>query len=136
MKRTAIILKKDLSLGQVGNISAILMAQAARAVPQALADCTLTDLDGQPHATPQYSIVILKANGADQLANTAATIRASQPELVVFAFGSVGQTLNNEFELYREKISNMRTAATGLVGTAVSGDDAAVRLATKKFSLM
>ncbi len=63
-------------------------------------------------------------------------IRTTQPELTVFGFSSVGQSLNNQFEVYREKISNLTTEACGLTGIAVSGEDAAVRLATKKFSVM
>jgi homoserine dehydrogenase len=69
------------------------------------------------------------------LQNTAAAIRAAQPSLVVFGFGAVGQSLNNQFDAYREKISGMTSAATGLVGIAVSGDDGAVREVTRKFSL-
>lgn len=135
-KRTAIIIKKDLSLGQVANVSALLMAEIARAVPETLAAATVTDLDGLNHAAPQFSIVVLKANGSEQLENTAATICAGQPELTVFGFGEVGQSLNNQFEVYREKISNLTTLACRLVGIVVSGEDAAVRTATKKFSVM
>lgn len=135
-KRTALILKRDLPPGQIGNICAILMAEVSRAVPETLATTKVTDLNGLNHAAPQFSIVVLKANGSEQLQNTAATIRTAQPELVVFGFGAVGQSLNNEFEIYREKISSLTTEASGLVGIAVSGEDAAVRQATKKFSVM
>ena len=133
-KRTAIILKRDLPPGQIGNVCAILMAEVSRAVPETLAATKVTDLDGLNHAAPQFSIVVLKANGSEQLQNTATTIRTTQPELVVFGFGAVGQGLNNEFEIYREKICSLTTEAAGLVGIAVSGEDAAVRQATKKFS--
>ncbi len=135
-KRTAIIIKKDLPVGQVANVSAILMAEIARAEPETLAAVTVTDRDGLNHAAPQFSVVVLKANSSEQLQNTAATIRATQPELTVFGFGAVGQSLNNQFEIYREKISNVTTEACGLVGIAVSGEDAAIRIATKKFSVM
>lgn len=135
-KRTAIIIKKDLPPGQAANVSAILMAEIARAVPETLAAVTVTDRDGLNHAAPQFSVVVLKANGSEQLQNTASTIRATQPELTVFGFGAVGQNLNNQFEVYREKIANLTTAASGLVGIVVSGEDAAVRTATKKFSVM
>lgn len=135
-KRTALIIKKDLPTGQAANVSAILMAEIARAVPETLAAVTVADLDGLNHAAPQFSVVVLKASGSEQLQNTAAAIRATQPELTVFGFGAVGQGLNNQFEVYREKISNLRTLACGLVGIVVSGEDAAVRTATKKFSLM
>jgi hypothetical protein len=135
-KRTALILKRDLPPGQIGNVCAILMAEVARAVPETLAEAKVIDLEGLPHAAPQFSIVVLKANGSDQLQNTAAAIRATQPELVVFGFGTVGQSLNNQFTVYRERISSLMTEVTGLVGIAVSGEDAAVRQATKKFSLM
>lgn len=68
-----------------------------------------------------------------QVANrktTAATIKANLPDLFVYACGAVGQGLNNQFELYRQKISSMTTVATGLVGIAP-----AVSQATKKSSL-
>jgi hypothetical protein len=134
-KRTAIIIKKDLPAGQIANISAILMAEVARAVPETLAAVPVTDRDGLNHAAPQFSVVVLKANGSEQLQNTAATIRTTQPGLTVFGFGALGQSLNNQFEVYREKISNLTTEACGLVGIAVAGEDAAVRMAAKKFSL-
>ena len=135
-KRTALIIKRDLPPGQIGNVCAILMAEIARAVPEALAETKVTDLDGLPHAAPQFSVVVLKANGSEQLQNTAAAVRAGQPELVVFGFGTVGQNLNNQFNIYREKISGLTTEGTGLVGIAISGEDAAVRTVTKKFSVM
>lgn len=135
-KRTALVLKRDLSPGQIGNVCAILMAEVSRAVPETLAATQVTDLNGLDHAAPQFSIVVLKANGSEQLQNTAAAIRTTQPELTVFGFGAVGQSLNNQFEVYRERISNLATEACGLVGIAVSGEDAAVRMATKKFSVM
>ncbi len=135
-KRTALILKRDLPPGQIGNVCAILMAEISRVVPDTLATTKVTDRNGLNHAAPQYSVVVLKANGGEQLQNTAASIRTTQPELVLFGFGSVGQSLNNEFEIYREKISSLTTEDCGLVGIAVSGEDAAVRQATKKFSVM
>ena len=135
-KRTALILKRDLPPGQIGNVCAILMAEVSRAVPETLATTKVTDLNGLNHAAPQFNVLVLKANGSEQLRNTVATIRTAQPELIVFGFSAVGQSLNNQFEVYREKISNLTTEACGLVGIAVSGEDAAVRMATKKFSLM
>lgn len=135
-KRTVLIVRKDLPSGQAANVSAILMAEIARTVPETLAAVTVTDRDGLHHAAPQFSIVVLKANGSEQLQNTAATIRTMRPELTVFGFGAVGQSLNNQFELYREKVSNLTTKACELVGIAVSGEDAAVRMATKKFSVL
>lgn len=134
--RTALIIKKDLPPGQIGNICGILMAEVAHAVPETLAAVAVTDLDGLKHAAPQFSIVVLKANGSEQLQNTAANIRTTQPELAVFGFSTVGQSLNNEFAVYREKVSSLTTEASGLVGIAISGEDAAVRQATRKFSLM
>jgi hypothetical protein len=136
IKRTALIVKRDLPPGQIGNVCAILMAEISRAVPDTLAATKVIDLNGLNHAAPQFSIVVLKANGSEQLQNTATAIRTTQPELTIFGFGTVGQSLNNEFEIYRAKISGLTTVASGLVGIAVSGEDVAVRLATKKFSVM
>lgn len=135
-KRTALILKRDLSPGQLGNVCAILMAEISRAAPDTLATAKVTDLDGLNHAAPQFSIVVLKANGSEQLRNTAKAIRTTQPDIIIFGFSSIGQSLNNEFGIYREKMSGLTTEASGLVGIAVSGEDAAVRQATKKFSVM
>ena len=134
--RTAIIVKKDLPIGQTGNICAILMAEIARAVPQTFATSRVTDRNGLNHAAPLFSIVVLKASGSEQLKNTAELIRASEPGLVVYGFSEIGQGLNNAFDSYLQTISKSATDATGLVGIAVSGEDAAVRLATKKFSVM
>ncbi len=112
------------------------MAEIARVVPDTFAASGVTDRNGLKHAAPQFSIVALKANGSEQLRNTVDLIRASEPDLVVFAFSEVGQSLNNAFDAYQQTISGMTTESTGLVGMAVSGSDEAVRRATKKFSVL
>ncbi len=136
MKRTALIINRDLSPGRIGNVCAILMAEIARVMPDALANAEVTDLDGLSHAAPQYSIVVLKANSSEQLQNIATATRADRPELHVFGFGAVGQNINNQFAIYQGQVANLTTADTQLMGLAISGDDSAVRQATKKFSVM
>jgi hypothetical protein len=75
------------------------------------------------------------ATVADSPAASTCSALVARPDLVLIAFGSLGQSLNDQFELYREKISSMTTGMSGLLGIAIAGDDATVRQATKKFSL-
>ena len=136
MKRTALVIRKDLTPGQVGNVCAILMAEVVRTVPEAFASVNLLDRGRLRHAAPRFSIAVLKANGAEQLMNSAHGILSNDPELIVVAFSEVGQGLNNEFDVYAERIVKSTTDETALVGLAISGNDVAVRRATKKFSAM
>lgn len=124
-KRPALILQRDLAPGQIGNICAIRLAEISRTVSETLATTKVRDLNGLNHAAPQFSIVVLKANGSEKLQSAVNAIRATQPDLVVFGFSAVGQGLNNEFAIYREKISSLTTQTSALVGIAVSGEDAA-----------
>ena len=136
MKRTVIIVKKDLTAGQIGNVCAVLMAQVARVLPEAMSDKVVIDADGLTHAAPKYSVVVLRGNGPIQLKNAAENIRVDEPQLKVFGFSKTGQELNNQFDVYQQRISSMSTEATELVGIAVAGDDDTVRRVTKKFSIL
>jgi len=135
MKRTAIIVKKDLAIGEIANVSAILMGEVAKTCPDHFAVDELHDQDGLRHATPRFSIVVLKAKGSGQLMNAAVAARKNYPDLLVCGFSAIGQELNNAFSEYAERIGATRTEDCGLVGIAIAGEDEAVRLASKKFSI-
>jgi hypothetical protein len=136
MKRTAIIVKKDLAIGEVANVSAILLGQVAMTCPDHFAVDELHDQNGFRHATPRYSIVVLKAKGSGQLMNAAVASKKDHPSLFVCGFSAIGQNLNNAFSEYAERIGAARTEDCGLVGIAIAGEDEAVRQSSKKFSLL
>jgi hypothetical protein len=54
----------------------------------------------------------------------------------VLAFTAVGQRLSNQFETYRNEIATLSRESAELVEIAVFNEDAAVRAATRKFSLL
>lgn len=136
MKRTAIILTKDLTRGRAANVSAILLGEAARALPDLYHAEPLLDASGTRHAAVQWSVVLLEANSPAQLVNFLSTLREQQPALFVAAFTATGQSLHNAFAEYAATIACTATADLSPSGAVVSGDDAAVRAVTKKFSLL
>lgn len=136
MQRTAIIITKQLNRGQAANTAAILMGQMALLRPHLYDANPVKDADGNNHAAVQYSIVLLEANGAEQVINFMTKISTENPALVACLFSQEGQALNNAFEQYRELLSAKKTSALIPVGAVISGDDAEVRAATKKFSLL
>jgi hypothetical protein len=136
MKRIAIIVSKNLNRGETSNISAILMGQAALRMPEIYDADPVSDSDGQLHAAIRFSTVLLEANSSESLLNFARRVRAEFPALVSFCFTQVGQGLNNAFEQYKAEISAKSTESLIPVGIIVAGDDAVVRQATKKFSLL
>ena len=76
-RRTALILRKDLSVGQVGNVGAILMGDVVRGAPEIMAFETVLDSDGLRHAAARYNVVILAANSSEQLRNGAGSLSSS-----------------------------------------------------------
>ena len=134
--RTAIVLRDGLPAGQIANVAAILMGEVVRALPNTFGASSVSDRDGLAHAAPQFSVVILRATGSGQLVNTASSIIATQPSLVVRVFSEIGQRLNNAYAQYVEQVSDAATLETNLVGIAISGPDEAVRRVTKKFSVL
>lgn len=135
MKRTAIILTKELARGAAANVAAILMGEAARALPDLYA-APLLDATGTRHAAVQWSVVLLQANSPAQLVNFLAATREQQPALFVASFTTTGQELHNAFAEYAATIAGKATAELSPSGVLVSGDDAVVRAITKKFSLL
>ena len=136
MKRTAIILTKDLGRGSAANVAAILLGEAARALPDLYHAEPLLDATGTRHAAVQWSVVLLEANSPAQLVNFLAAVREQQPALFVAAFTATGQGLHNAYAEYATTIAAKATADLSPSGVVVSGDDAAVRAATKKFSVL
>ena len=134
--RTAIIVRKDLPVGQIANVSAIVMAEVARAVPSVLAAQPVNDLNDCRHAAPRFSVVVLRANGSEQLGHFAVAMTMERPQLFVVGFSEVGQGFHNAFDLYRARIMELSTEATRLVAVAISGDEVAIRRATKRFSVL
>lgn len=134
MKRNAIVLDKNLSAGEVGNASAILMGQVSKIDPQIFSDASITDLDNVQHAGIKYSTVILKG-GSGQITNLSKQL-ANNDDINSFVFTALGQSLNNKFEKYADSISKSSLADTRPVGVIISGDDEEIRQLTKKFSLL
>lgn len=134
MKRNAIVLDKNLSAGEVGNVSAILMGQVSKNDPQIFSDIVVTDLDKVQHAGIKYSTVILKG-GAGQIMSLAKQL-ATNSDVSSFVFTALGQSLNNKFRKYADTISQSSLADTRPIGVILSGDDEKVRQLTKKFSLL
>ena len=77
MQRNAIILEKNLTAGEVGNVAGILMGQIAQINPEVYLDSEVTDADGVRHAAIRYSTVVLKA-GSGQIANLAKSLKESE----------------------------------------------------------
>jgi hypothetical protein len=136
MKRTAIILTKDLTRGSAANIAAILLGEASRSVPDLYQPEPLLDASGIRHAAVRWSVVLLEAKNPMQLVNFLANLPKQQPSLFITVFTATGQGLHNSFAEYAATITSKNTADLSLSGVLVSGEDAAVRAATKKFSLL
>lgn len=136
MKRTAIILTKDLARGPAANVAAILLGEAARTLPDLYHAEPLLDATGTRHAAVQWSVVLLEANSPAQLVNFVVAVREQQLALFVAAFTVTGQGLNNAFAEYAATIAAKATGDLSPSGVLVSGDDAAVRAITKRFSLL
>jgi len=136
MKRTAIILTRELNRGAAANVAAILMGQAARLHPELYDVAPIMDTDDHQHASIRFSVVALEANSSEQLANYVAKVRGEYPDLTSCVFAKEGQALNNAFDAYKMIVSSRTTASLVPVGVIVTGDDSAVRAATKKFSVL
>ncbi|WP_367296777.1 DUF2000 family protein [Loigolactobacillus coryniformis] len=134
MQRNALVLAKSLSLGEVGNVAAILMGQLAQIVPTLFAEQPVLDEDKVRHAGIKYSTVVLKG-GSGQIANLAKSL-IERPEIHSVVFTATGQSLNNRFAEYAATIGQKKLVELQPVGIALSGEDSAIRALTKKFSLL
>lgn len=135
MKRTAIVVDKDLGRGEIGNVAAILMGQLSRVTSDLYDADELFDADGNRHAAIRFSTVLLEA-GRSQILNLVGKLHLESPTLTVILFSHVGQTLHNEYETYKVRIRAGKSADLSPVAIIVFGDDPDVRAATKKFSLL
>lgn len=135
MQRIAILVEKNLGRGEMANVAAILMGQAALCSRDIYHQDPVLDTDGIRHAGIQYSTVVLKA-GAGQLANLVRSVRSQHPDLTCVVFSRTGQGLHNRFEEYQASVQASDIEQLEAVGVLLSGSDEEVRVATKKFSLL
>jgi hypothetical protein len=110
------------------------MGQTALENVEIYADDSVLDKDGVQHAGIQYSTVILRAGGG-QLLNLIQQARVV-PDITVIAFTTIGQSLHNKFEKYKQQLGQVTTDESTPVGVAISGDEEVVKQLTKKFSLL
>lgn len=134
MKRNAIILDKNLTIGEVGNVSAILMGQVSKEDSSIFSDNPVIDLDNVQHAGIKFSTVVLKG-GSGQIVNLAKQL-ANDKSVISIVFTALGQSLNNKFEDYAASLSNSSLETAEPVGIVLSGEDTEIRKLTKKFSLL
>ena len=92
MQRNALVLAKNLSVGEVGNVAAILMGQLAQIASTLFAAQPVLDEDKVRHAGIKYSTVVLKG-GSGQIANLAKSL-VERPEIQSVVFTATGQSLN------------------------------------------
>lgn len=134
MKRNAIILDRNLTIGQVGNVAAILMGQISKIDPSTFSGDEILDKDGVRHAGIKNSTVLLKG-GSGQISKLAQQLSGDETVTNV-VFTAKGQSLNNRFEDYETIIMNNTLEMLKPVGIALSGEDELIRGLTKKFSLL
>jgi hypothetical protein len=129
-QRIALVIARTLSPGVAANVAALLMGQLVMTSPEIYAIDTPICRSGYEHAGIRHSTVILKG-GSGQLKALADELQADQMQYCVFS--SLGQSLNNEFDIYQQRLAS---EPVDLVGVGLYGDDQSVRSATKKFSLL
>ncbi len=130
-KRIAVIVLEALSAGEAANVAALLTGQIGCSYPDFFSSTPVQDADGALHASPIFSVVILKAKNASQLTKLVAAGGAS-----AVCFTRLGQELHNAFSEYKQRVENLHASTSDLVGVAVFGDDAMVRDTSRKFSLL
>jgi hypothetical protein len=134
MKRTAIIINKNLPFGEQANVIAILSAALAADIENMIDSEKITDLEGNTHAGIKNSLVVLKSNPT---ALTTLTERVREDESVeVIVFTKKGQSLNDQFSEYKKEISEKKLKDLEPVGVILYGNSEQIRLLTKKFSLL
>ncbi len=135
LKRVAIILEKNLGVGQVGNVAAILMGQAALLCPEIYDPSAPLDTQGNLHAAIKYSTVVLKG-GEGQIISLAQQLKDQHPPLFYAVFSKLGQGLHNAYAEYQNSVTSKSFEQLGAAGIVIVGDDEKVRLVTRKFSLL
>lgn len=134
MKRTAIIINKNLPFGEQANVIAIVSAALANVTEDMISSEKIIDLNGNKHAGIRNSLVVLKSNPTALLTLTETVNELGDIESVVFT--SKGQRLNNQFSEYQTEISRSELKDLELVVVALYGEDEQIRKLTKKFSLL
>lgn len=135
LKRVAIIIERNLGVGQVGNVAAILMGQAVLLCPEIYNPSAPLDTQGNRHAAIKYSTVVLKG-GEGQIISLAQQLQDQHPPLFYAVFSKLGQGLHNAYTEYQNSVMSKSFEQLGAAGIVIVGDDEKVRLVTKKFSLL
>lgn len=102
--------------------------------PEIFAKEEVNDTTHISHATIKFSTVVLKG-GVVSITSFVKKL-VDIPEISFVSFSKQGQSLNNEYELYKNMIETSSIDDLSLVGIAVYGDEDIIKLLTKKFSLM
>ena len=126
-----IVVKKTLPSGQKANVSAIIMGQFGRDIPMIYTE-PITDASGINHAGISINVVILDGGGGQLLALIE---QAQKSEVTCIVFSATGQLFSNNYLEYNKKISMSDTESTEIIGVGVCGEDEAIKLLTRKFSL-
>ncbi|MGM0217532.1 DUF2000 family protein [Enterococcus sp. AZ126] len=134
MKRTAIIINKNLPFGEQANVIAIVSAALANITEDMIDSEKIIDLNCNKHAGIRNSLVVLKSNPTALLTLTETVNELDDIESVVFT--SKGQRLNNQFSEYKTEISTNELKDLEPVVVALYGEDEQIRMLTKKFSLL
>ena len=137
MKRIAILIDKNQTIGTTSNISAILMGELASQHSE-IFTLDVSDKNGISHSSIHYSTVILKVKSSQQILNLINKIAHAEYENKVSSavFSTIGQGLHNKFDEYKIKIEQLPTEETFPIGIIVYGDDEVIRSLVKKYSLM
>lgn len=137
MKRIAILIEKNQTIGTSSNISAILMGELASKHKE-IFTLDVEDTDSVSHSSINYSTIILKVNSSQQILNLVDKIEHSEYENTISKaiFSTIGQGLHNEFENYKNQIAKLTTKETSPLGIILYGEDKDIRTLVKKYSLM
>lgn len=126
-----IVVDKKLNPGQKANVSAIIMGQLGRDVPELYSDVIL-DISKTKHVGISINVVILDG-GSGQLLKLIEN--AYKNDIMCVVFSTAGQSLSNNYNEYYETISKSNTENTKIIGVGLYGEDDIIRPLTKKFSL-
>lgn len=137
MKRIAILIEKNQTIGTSSNIAAILMGELA-AKHSEIFTLNVKDKDNTSHSSINYSTVILKVKSSQQILNLLIKMGdlKYKNKITNVVFSTIGQGLHNQFDEYKTQIEQLFTADTFPVGIIVYGDDELIRSLVKKYSLM
>lgn len=124
MQRTAIVVSKSLTPGEVANATAIIMGQLAQRKPDLYGQNELRDKNGIVHTAIAYNVVILRARPG-QMVKFIEAVR-EQP-LVYCAFGGAGRALSNSFDEYVKLVEDSSSEQLEIVAVGAAGDDEAIR---------